>query len=207
MHENKNTMLESIPCLRRYARALTGNHRLADRVVQQCIDCALDLQQLVKEDHADTAAQKLWLFSIFHNIYNEFIDEQKALYERMNYDVSDSEMFTMDPRIQSDLDDYHRALTQLPLPQQQVFLLVSLERFPYEQVAEIVKMPLGAVLSLLHTARQSIAEKVYTLQEQRSIDSIDGNDESPKDLGATESPDNEVLDIEDQLEDHLEKML
>jgi RNA polymerase sigma-70 factor (ECF subfamily) len=203
MHENKNTMLESIPCLRRYARALTGNYRLADRVVQQCIDCAVDLQQLVKEEHADAAAQKLWLFSIFHNIYNEFINEQEALYERLNFDLSDSEMFAVDTHGLSDSDEYHRALMQLPLQQQQIFLLVSLERFPYEQVAEIVNTPLGAVLSLLHTARQTLAEKVYPVQEPQSID----NTESLNDLDASESPDNKKLENEDQLEDHLENIL
>lgn len=203
MHENKNTMLESIPCLRRYARALTGSHRLADRVVQQCIDCAVDLQQLVKEEHADAAAQKLWLFSIFHNIYNEFINEQEALFERLNFDLSDSEMFAVNAHGLSDSDEYHRALMQLPLQQQQIFLLVSLERFPYEQVAEIVNIPLGAVLSLLHTARQTLAEKVYPVQEPQSID----NTESLNDLDASESPDNKKLENEDQLEDHLENIL
>jgi RNA polymerase sigma-70 factor (ECF subfamily) len=207
MHENNNTMLESIPCLRRYARALTGNHRLADRVVQQCIDCAVDLQQLVKEDHADAAAQKLWLFSIFHNIYNEFINEQETLYERLNYNLSDTGMFAGDPHSHRDLDEYHRALMQLPLLQQQIFLLVSLERFSYEQVAEIIKMPLGAVLSLLHTARQTIADKVYPLQEPQAIDTVDDNAGRLKDMDAAESAHNKELEIEDQLEDHLEKML
>jgi RNA polymerase sigma-70 factor (ECF subfamily) len=165
MQDYKNTILKNIPYLRRYARALTNNHRLADRVVQQCIDCAADLHHLVKEGQ-DNAAQKIWLFSIFHNIYNEFLKEQSAILAQLYNDVPDSEESTFD----LEHDNYHKALTHLPLQQKQVFLLVSVEKFLYEEVSKILNMPLGAILSLLHTARNSIADQVYCAPEHHATE-------------------------------------
>ena len=158
MHDYKNAIFENLPYLRRYARALTDDIRLADRIVQQCVDCATDLQQLIKHEQAPEVNKKIWLFSIFHNIYSEFIEEQQKIIAQLpavdteNYDSFDSVL---------ENEGYYRALVQLPLLQKQIFLLVSVERFLYEEVSKIVNLPLGAVLSQLHTARQSIVAKVY----------------------------------------------
>ena len=159
MKNYKDTIIETLPYLRRYARALTGDIRLADRMVQQCIDCATDLHQLIKKDQNNAIGQKIWLFSIFHNIYNEFITEQQVFMAQWQT----TELPANEELLNSHEDDkYYRAFKQLPLQQQQVFLLVSVEKFLYEEVSKIVNLPLGAILSLLHTARNSIAEKVYS---------------------------------------------
>ena len=166
MYELNNPLLENIPCLRRYARALTNNNRLADRAVQQCVDCAVDLQKLVIVNLGNAAERKIWMFSIFHNIYGEFIKEQESIGHQLNVDLSDNEVVTINPDNHFDNDEHCIALMQLPLLQRQIFLLVSIEKFRYEEVARIVNLPLGAVLSLLHTARQSIAERVYAVHAQ-----------------------------------------
>jgi RNA polymerase sigma-70 factor (ECF subfamily) len=199
MQDLINKLLENIPCLRRYARALTGNNRLADRIVQQCLDCAVDLQQLVKEDHSNRAAQKIWLFSIFHHIYNEFINEQQAIVEQLTDNIPDAETFAFHPQSNLEHDEYQVALMQLPLLQQQIFLLVSVEKFLYEEVSQIVNMPLGAVLSLLHTARNAIAEKVYSDSGQPIVDKAKGSD----DINRTQIPERK----DGAFEDHLEEML
>ena len=178
MQDYKNTLVDNIPCLRRYARALTNNYHLADRIVQQCIDCAADLRQFVKEEQ-DKAAQRVWLYSIFHNIYNEFLNEQSTRIAQFSSDDSHGDGGDFEH------DEYHRALAQLPLQQKQIFLLVSVEKFLYEEVSKIVNMPLGAILSLLHTARNSIVEQVYAVPSggainTRGIDENNGTNRSVK---------------------------
>ncbi|WP_455210766.1 sigma factor-like helix-turn-helix DNA-binding protein [Kaarinaea lacus] len=162
MEDYKDTIISNIPYLRRYARVLTNNTRLADRMVQQCIDCAMDLHQLIKKEQDGVVRQKIWLFSIFHNIYNEFIAEQQTIVARLpNSYFSENEEFTNT----YENDQYYRAFMQLPLQQKQIFLLVSVEKFLYEEVSKIVNLPLGAILSLLHTARHSIAEQIYSVHK------------------------------------------
>jgi RNA polymerase sigma-70 factor (ECF subfamily) len=208
MLEPNNAMLETIPYLRRYARALTNNTRLADRIVQQCLDCAADLRQFVRQDHGDSATQKLWLFSIFHNIYNEFINEQQAIVDQLNdamedHLVADSEAATIHPPGNDNHDEYQLALMQLPLLQQQIFLLVCVEKFLYEEVGQIVNLPLGAVLSLLHSARESLADKVYSPHKQGK--SGKGNSSDELDTAQFSAEKGDALG--NCAEDHLEKIL
>ena len=159
MQNYKDTIVKNIPYLRRYALALTDNPRLADRMVQQCIDCATDLHKLIKKEQDHVTQHKIWLFSIFHNIYNEFITEQQTIMAQLpDSELSENEEIADDV----EYDQYHRALVQLPLQQKQIFLLVSVEKFLYEDVSKIVNMPLGAILSLLHTARNSVAERIFS---------------------------------------------
>jgi RNA polymerase sigma-70 factor (ECF subfamily) len=161
MQDYKDTIIENVPYLRRYARALTDNGRLADRMVHQCIDCAADLHLLTKKEQGNAIDQKVWLFSIFHNIYSEFIAEQHIITAQLSTaGLSDDEEIA----VNRESDKYHRAFLQLPLQQKQIFLLVSVEKFSYEEVSKIVNLPLGAILSLLHTARNFIAEQVYSKQ-------------------------------------------
>ncbi len=171
MQDFKNTLIENIPYLRRYARALTDNRRMADRMVQQCIDCATDLHQLIKNGQDNSRDQKIWLFSIFHNIYNEFVAEQQTIIAKLSIDMPDIEELAGMP----ERDEYQRALAQLPLRQKQIFLLVSVEKFVYEEVCKIVNLPLGAILSLLHTARDSIAEQVYSAPTDRATETFVSN--------------------------------
>jgi len=161
MREFKNENAEFIPYLRRYARALTGDFPLADKLVQQSFDCALGLRHLFK-DKLKTE-KKIRLFSIFHLIHNDYINGQK------NFPVVDGSYSThlsivnfqsVEDKFRN--DKYYLAFLQLPLPQKQVLLLVTVERFLYDEVSKILNMPLGAILSQLHTARKSIAEKVYS---------------------------------------------
>ena len=162
---SNDTVVTIIPYLRRYTRGLTNDNVLADRIVQQCIDCALDLRQFVKQHAGDAAAQKLWLFSILHNIYGEFLNEQNSLLMHLRASLLVRDDETDSRKKISENDTYLQALAELPLIQRQIFLLISVEKFRYEEVADIVNMPLGAVLSLLNTARCTLAEKIFSSHE------------------------------------------
>jgi RNA polymerase sigma-70 factor (ECF subfamily) len=53
------------------------------------------------------------------------------------------------------------AVARLPLGQRQVLTLVDLEEFGYAEVAEILSIPVGTVMSRLSRARASL--KTYLL--------------------------------------------
>ena len=69
------------------------------------------------------------------------------------------------------LDDYEKheivnkvrkAVASLPVGQRQVISLVDLEEFSYCEVAEILDIPIGTVMSRLHRARKSLLGKMKT---------------------------------------------
>ena len=53
-----------------------------------------------------------------------------------------------------DLRDLEAGLAQLAPEQREVLLLVCLEEMSYEQVASIIGVPIGTVMSRLHRARK-----------------------------------------------------
>ena len=160
MQEFKNALIKYIPNLRRYARALTGDFQLADQVVQQSIDCAVGVSHLVKNE--SEADNKVRLFSIFHLIYHDYINEQKNQPQLKNDGLANSGVTNIDAFENKYRDNkFFQVFNQLPVQQKQVFLLVTVERLLYEDVSKILDIPLGAMLSHLHTARKSIIEKVY----------------------------------------------
>ena len=147
-------MLEAeIPRLRRYARALTRDMSRADDLVQSCLTRALAKRHLWQAG-TDLRA---WLFTILHNQHVN--DVRRSVREGVNVPVEDmAPVLTVQPnavdRLQ--LRDLEAAIAQLPLEQRQVILLVGLEGMRYEEVAEILDVPVGTVRSRLSRGRDQL---------------------------------------------------
>ena len=62
---SRDAIIELLPRLRRYARALVGDAERADDLVQDCVERALSRWHLWRQPH-DLRA---WLFTIMHNIH------------------------------------------------------------------------------------------------------------------------------------------
>lgn len=58
--------------------------------------------------------------------------------------------------------EVHRALGALPPAQRQVLALRELEGESYQSIADIVRCPIGTVMSRLHHARHRLAEEITT---------------------------------------------
>ena len=56
------------------------------------------------------------------------------------------------------LRDLELGLAALPPDQREVLLMVCLEEWSYQQVAEILGLPIGTVMSRLHAARRRIRQ-------------------------------------------------
>jgi RNA polymerase sigma-70 factor (ECF subfamily) len=55
------------------------------------------------------------------------------------------------------------AIAELPLPYRTVFLLWAVEELKYREIAEIIELPVGTVMSRLHRARTQLASRVADL--------------------------------------------
>ena len=155
MENYQQFFVDTIPYLRRYARAFTGDMVSGDVLVRRTIECAHSLVNFLQDD-TDIA---IWLFSILHNIN---VEERKELQNHPDADVLDIDASDVD--LLEDIDpediDIVTALTRLPAEQKEAFLLVSLERFTYEEASEILNIPIGTLILRLNSARKFLIKRL-----------------------------------------------
>ena len=144
---------ELIPRLRRFALSLTRHASNADDLVQNCLERALG-SVADKRPDGDLRA---WLFTI---LYRQFVDNHRRSrrYARMlefftgRDDTQPSTERTV--LAQSTLE----AFDQLATEHRALLLWVSVEGLSYKQVAEILDVPIGTVMSRLSRARNALRQ-------------------------------------------------
>jgi RNA polymerase sigma-70 factor, ECF subfamily len=154
-----------IPRLRRYARVLTRGAAGADDLVQDCLTRALEKLHLWQEG-TDLRA---WLFTILHNQHVNHV--RRAVREGAPVGLSDAE-----PRLAQmprqarrlELRDLERALAKLPDDQRSVILLVGLEGMVYDEVAEILGIPVGTVRSRLSRGRDALRRLMGVVPDRQA---------------------------------------
>jgi RNA polymerase sigma-70 factor (ECF subfamily) len=142
-----------IPRLRRYARALARDTATADDLVQDCLTRALGKLHLWQEG-TDLRA---WLFTILHNQYVNQV--RRSVREGTAVGLSETEPLLTRAAHQGrrlELRDLERAIAKLPEEQRTVILLVGLEGMRYEDVAEVLDVPIGTVRSRLSRGREAL---------------------------------------------------
>jgi RNA polymerase sigma factor (sigma-70 family) len=150
---NQALLLAQLPGLRRYARALTGDLWAADDLVQDTLERACAKWLLWKMD-SDLRA---WLFTLMHNLYLNQRRSAPAPWARV--DLADVEDELPGGSAPADAAlDLDRCLRRLPDDQRAVLLLVALEDMSYQQVATVLSVPVGTVMSRLSRARSRLRE-------------------------------------------------
>jgi RNA polymerase sigma-70 factor, ECF subfamily len=151
--DTEHLIAEQIPKLRRYARALLGDPIRADDLVQEALVRALSRSHLWQPG-TDIRA---WMFTILHNVH---VNNQRQRRHRDDYqELSDDRPEMATPATQErilEMRDLARGLQFLPAPQREVVLLVGLEGMNYKQVAAVLDIPIGTVMSRLHRGREAL---------------------------------------------------
>lgn len=146
---------EHIPRLRRYARALAGDGARADDLVQDTLERAWGKFHLWRRG-SDLRA---WLFSIMHNVYVNGVRKSSAAPTLLPLEED-----ALDVPVRADQEDglqvrdVHAALGCLSQEQREVLLLVGLEEMRYEEVAKVLDVPLGTVMSRLSRGRERLRQ-------------------------------------------------
>lgn len=153
MADAAHPILDHIPRLRRYARALTGDAARADDLVQDTLERAWAKFGLWRAG-SDLRA---WLFTLMHNVY---VNQLAAARHRPAVIPLDDALD--DPPVGAcqdqalELRDLAAGLSSLPPEYREVLVLVALEGLRYEQVAAVLGIPLGTVMSRLARARERL---------------------------------------------------
>jgi RNA polymerase sigma-70 factor, ECF subfamily len=145
-------LVEQIPRLRRYARALTGDRGRADDLVQDTLERALKKFHLWRPG-SDLRA---WMFTIMHNVY---VNQIRANSSTPVSTLDDEAALPPIRATQSDrleILDLQMALARLPEDHREVLLLVGLEQMTYEEAAAVLNVPIGTVMSRLSRARERL---------------------------------------------------
>ena len=143
-------LVEEIPALRRYARALCGDDTEADDLVQESLLRAVSRRKL----WISHKGIRPWLFTIVHNLFvNAVRRDVKSPLVNMTEEIEEAAVASEDPGELCTLSDFEKALRRLTPDQREVLVLVGLEQMSYKQVARIVGVPVGTVMSRLSRAR------------------------------------------------------
>ena len=152
-----------IPGLRRYARALVHNRTAADDLVRDCLQRAVS--RWCARDDGNVRA---WLFTILHNLaIGQFREAptrgRQDLFEKTKEDDSGEAAAQDQSRTSRAVLN---TLANLPIEQQAVLLLVTVEDLSYADTAEVLAIPVGTVMSRLSRTRGRLHREV----EGTSID-------------------------------------
>jgi len=150
---DRQSIIEHIPRLRRYARALVGDRYIADDLVQDTLERAWNKFSLWRQG-SDLRA---WLFTIMHNV---FVNQAR----RRRYEIEQAmeELPAVGVRASQadhlELEDVDRALRVLTPEQREVVLLIAVEQLTYDEVGRALGIPIGTVMSRLSRGRERMRQ-------------------------------------------------
>lgn len=151
MPNDSETLLSWAPRLRRYARALARHREDADDLVQDTLERALAKSSL----WPGVVDMRAWLFGIMHNLNVDAARRGKLEVVEMDDDLPEVPVApTQGDRLA--VLELHAALEKLPLEQRQVLLMVGLEDMGYAEVAQVLGIPVGTVMSRLSRGRERL---------------------------------------------------
>jgi len=150
----RRQLLDALPRLRRYARALTFDAAAADDLSQQALERAL-----VHWRQFDPQRELgVWLLSIAHNAHLDTVRRDSRMtvtdpteLQRVQDENQADNSHTLGLRI-----DLEAALARLPPEQRQPLLLVCVEQLSYAEVAEVLHIPIGTVMSRVCRGRAAL---------------------------------------------------
>lgn len=152
--------------LYRIAYSWTHNSALADDLTQETLTKALIKSSQLRDPNSEPA----WLYSILANCYRDHFRRQRDMEQIDDLDLADD----ADPERDTDQIEIVRrvraAMCRLSRDQRQVVSLVDIEGFSYVEVAQILSVPIGTVMSRLCRARAALkvllSNDVATLRNQ-----------------------------------------
>lgn len=145
--------------LYRVAYAWCHNAHLADDLVQETMLQALKSAASLRSFEAMDS----WLFSILTNCWRGHLRSRRDLQEFDENDHFSDTDVEKDHHEMQTVTRVRNAVAQLSQGQREVVTLVDLEGFSYAEVAEILAIPIGTVMSRLCRARQALKEKLLSV--------------------------------------------
>ena len=157
--EMRAVLEQSRSRLYRMAFAWCHSAALADDLVQETLTKAIQKSAQLR----DPQARDAWLFSILTNCYRDHFRRQRDMDDIDDMELVHDSTPESENSEQQIVTKVRLAISKLPEGQRQVVTLVDLEGFSYVEVATILDIPIGTVMSRLCRARTAM--KALLLRE------------------------------------------
>jgi RNA polymerase sigma-70 factor, ECF subfamily len=150
-------LVAAIPRLRRYARVLTGDANRADDLVQDTLARAWEKRRLWRAG-SDLRA---WLFTVMHNVHVNQLAVLRRDAANVSIDADPGNEAWQLPVRANQLDriellELVKQIGQLSVDQREVLLLAAVEELRYDEIASVLSVPIGTVMSRLSRARERL---------------------------------------------------
>jgi RNA polymerase sigma-70 factor (ECF subfamily) len=153
----ETTVLPHLDAAFNYARWLTRNDPEAEDVVQDACVRALRFFPSLRDDDA-----RAWLFAIVRNTWYSRVSRRTDVTGATPLDGDRDERpdAALDPEAlvqqHQTVASVHAALDQLPVEFREVIVLREIEGLSYKEIATVVRVPIGTVMSRLARARERL---------------------------------------------------
>jgi RNA polymerase sigma-70 factor (ECF subfamily) len=165
-HYMRRKIADNRDRLYRVALAWCGDSSVADDLVQEALMIALQrIGQL-----RDPERLNAWMYTILSNCWKQHLRRARPTIDIDELDLScdrDAETGSIEQEI---VDNVRRAILRLSTGQRQTITLVDLAGFSYAEVAEILDIPIGTVMSRLYTSRNSLQNFLVNLRTRQPAD-------------------------------------
>lgn len=157
--------------LHRLALSWCRNRALAEDLAQEALSKAIAKSGQLR----DPEAMDSWLFGILANCLN---DHYRRYKESLDIDEIEERHLVSEGTPEEEYQQsemvlrVRRAIARLPIGQRQVVTLVDLEELSYMDVANILEIPVGTVMSRLCRARQALKEILLEAKPAQAASNI-----------------------------------
>jgi RNA polymerase sigma-70 factor (ECF subfamily) len=153
----------------RAARFMCGDEEAAEDLVQDTFLAAMDAYDRFE----GRSSEYTWLYGILLNKYRRWVRRQKSSFLSLQELSGPGERGTGAARLEADvpgpvghalrqenIEQVREAIEQLSADHRTVITLRYVEQMPYQDIADLLDVPLGTVKSRIHYALQKIAEEL-----------------------------------------------
>lgn len=182
--------LSQLDAVYRMAMHLARNPDTADEVVQDVYARAFRERAMagfeVREDDPE-GSMRAWLFTITHNAFYTRAKKSKRDPQQVEEFFAEESGETLPDEAppawsRAELDWQHvdgtlkKAIEELKPEFREVLMMWGVDGLKYREIAEILEVPIGTIMSRLHRARKLLADRLM------------GDDDAVRNLGLSRAP-------------------
>jgi RNA polymerase sigma-70 factor (ECF subfamily) len=149
---DERLLRESRGRLYRIAYSWCHDPLLADDLVQEALVKAMRNRSQLR----DPAARDVWLFRILANCFRDHFRRSRPTEDIDEMELPDARTPEHEMVEMEIVRKVRNAIARLPVGQRQVIALVDLDGMSYLQVAAVLHVPIGTVMSRLCRAREHV---------------------------------------------------
>lgn len=165
---NDQDLLDHVPAMRRYARALSRGHEAADDLVHDALVRAYEGAAGFRPQ----GSLKHWLLAIVRNCFLSGLRRHKAEAARHEaFALMRGEHVEAGQEQRAYLGQIAQRFADLPDHQRETLYLVTIEGLDYHEAAQLLGVPIGTVMSRLSRARAGL-RAIEAAAETHAIGSL-----------------------------------